>query len=116
MQAAAAADGGFAADLIAMGHKPIEVILWQSAKLWICSVCGKYVQTKKKTIMASCPLHTTHHGKLALGRVGKSLHPDSHSKDVIASCWDCLDKRDISYKAVAPQAKPARGSSSSRRA
>ncbi len=105
----ASAAGGFAPALIAYGRKPVEVILGQGAKLWICSVPGKYVQTKKKSIMASCPLHATPHGKAALARVGKELRPDSHSKETVVSCWDCLAKRAISHMAVAPSAKQSSG-------
>ena len=99
-------------DLVANGHKPIEVTLGQDAKLWICTICGKYVQSKKKTIMAPCPLHLAPYGKAALARVGKGKHPDTHSKEEVISCWDCVAKRQISFAAVAPSGKQCGGGGS----
>ncbi len=97
-----------------MGHKPIEVVLEQGAKLWICSTCGKNVQTKKKSIMEECPLFATPYGKAASTRVGRGLHPDSHAKGSISSCWDCAAKWAVSYTTVMPGAKQRAGSSRGR--
>ena len=102
-KASAEADGGFVADLQARGHRPIEVQLEQGNKLWICSSCGKYVQTKKKTIQEQCPSAAGPYGKATLARVASGSHPDTHvigAGSKVIGCWDCTANRAISHTAL----------------
>ncbi len=79
--------------------------LWRR-RLWIRSACGKYVQTKKKSILEPCPPSAGPYGKAALARVSKGLHPDTHVMgSKVESCWDCQAKREISFTSLKPAAK-----------
>ena len=99
-KAPVAAEGGFVADLQARGHRPIEVQLEQGNTLWICSLCGKYVQTKKKTIQEQCPSTAAAYGKAAIARVAGGAHPDTHVNGLgskVVGCWDGTANRLISH-------------------
>ena len=105
-KAAAVEEGSVASDLIGLGHKPVEVRMSQGAVLYICARCGKYVQTKKKTILEPCPPAAGPYGRAALARVARGYHPDAHVRDVrVASCWDCQSKQEIAWPIFKPPAQ-----------
>ena len=99
-------EGSFASDLIGLGHKPVEVRMSQGAVLYICARCGKYVQTKKKTILEPCPPAAGPYGRAALARVARGYHPDTHVRSArVASCWDCQSKQEIACSTLKPPAQ-----------
>ena len=52
----------------------------QGSLLWICASCGKYVQTKRKSILEPCPPAAGPYGAAALARVSRNKHPDTHTR------------------------------------
>jgi hypothetical protein len=91
---------GFAQVLVNLGHRPVEVRMEQGSLLWICASCGKYVQTKRKSILEPCPLAAGPYGAAALARVSRNKHPDTHKNGKVVSCWDCLAKREVASAAL----------------
>ncbi len=96
-------DSGFVESLIAIAneHKRIEVLPGQ-AKLWRWTNCGKYVQSKEKSVMQPCVKYCAPCGMAALARVAKGKRPDSHSKDKVTNCMGFIAGRPIKYTALAP--------------
>ena len=94
----------FAEQLALLGHRPIEVRMEQGGVLLICARCGKYVQTKRKSILAPCPPVPGPYGAAALARVSRNQHPDTHKGGKVACCWDCLAKREVDSSSLRPVA------------
>ena len=70
------------------------------ALLWICASYGKYVQTKRKSILQRCPPAAGTYDTAALARSSRNLHPDTHKDAKVVSCWDSSAKREVASSSL----------------
>ena len=89
--------------LLSNGHKPMRVLISGQADLMVCSGCGKYVQSKKKEIMALCKKSPADGGRLALARLSKGDHPDRKIGGRVTAVFnEAGGGGQVSYQTLAP--------------
>jgi hypothetical protein len=88
--------------LIGNGHKPFAVSFVGQADVVVCSLCGKYVQEKKKSIMQHCNKGISEAGRRVFDRVANGKLPDRLNTGRVTTCFDVAAKRPVSYSALLP--------------